>query len=95
MVSCSYITAMGLLIANDLSYLEHDQMQQDSHLADMALEWLGDRVSEGQKPDVHALLDVCAEAVRVVRQRRAEAIAAKPAGNPLSNFLIDTWSFPV
>lgn len=95
MVSCSYVTAMGLLIANDLSHLEHDQMQQDSHLADLALEWLKNRASEDQTSDIQMLLDVCGEAIRVVRQRRAEAIAAKPAGNPLSKFLIDTWPFPI
>ncbi|KAH8880998.1 hypothetical protein GQ53DRAFT_889235 [Thozetella sp. PMI_491] len=75
MASCSYITAMGLLIANDLGNPEHSETRSDSQLVDAALVWLNERISEGQKDDVRVLRDVCVEAVREVRRKRAEAIA--------------------
>ncbi len=49
MSSCTYITAMGLLIANDLCNLEHDETQLDSQLIDAALLWLNEAVSRGPK----------------------------------------------
>ncbi len=66
---------MGLLIANDLCNLKHDETQLDSQLVHAALLWLNERVNEGMKADVRVVRDVCVEAVREVQRRRAEVIA--------------------
>lgn len=85
---------MGLLIANDLSFLEHNQTQLDSHLIDAALLWLNECVSEDQEEDVRVLRDVCTEAVREVRRKRAEAAAMINVEGMCSNSLVSTSSFP-
>jgi hypothetical protein len=66
---------MGLLIANDLRNIGCHETKRDSQLIDAALLWLNKRILEGQKPDVHRVRDMCVEAVRQVRRRRAEAMA--------------------
>ncbi|PVH76650.1 hypothetical protein DL98DRAFT_640111 [Cadophora sp. DSE1049] len=95
MASCSYLTAMVLLIANDLCNLEHNHMYGDSQLVDDALSWLNVRASNDQREDVRALRDVCFKAVGEVRRRRAHAIAMIPDNSLDSNFSSVTWSYQI
>ncbi|KAH7383063.1 fungal-specific transcription factor domain-containing protein [Cadophora sp. MPI-SDFR-AT-0126] len=92
MASCSYLTAMVLLIANDLCHLDHSEMYKDSELVDAALLWLDVKAINDQREDLRALQDVCFNAVREVRRRRAQAIAMIQHNGLNSNFSAVPWS---
>ncbi|KAJ3546382.1 hypothetical protein NM208_g2025 [Fusarium decemcellulare] len=74
MVSCTYLSAMVLLTVNNLHNVQHDKIQIDSQLVDVALLWLNNVPEEVQSEQVWVLRDVCAEAIRQVRWKHAEAI---------------------
>ncbi|KAK9323870.1 fungal-specific transcription factor domain-protein [Lipomyces orientalis] len=90
MVSCPYVSAMVLLMANNLSNLRHDHIQLDSLLVDAALLWLNEVSNEIQKEEVQVLQNVCAEIVREVRRRRTEAITITRGSSLLSNLVDST-----
>jgi len=90
MVSCPYVSAMVLLIANNLNNLQHDKIQLDSQLVDAALLWPKEVSNEIQKEEVRLLRNLCAEIVREMRRKRTEAIALTRGGSLFSNLLDST-----
>jgi hypothetical protein len=77
MVSCTYITGMVVLIANETLDLKHSQTHIDDKHINTALRWLDERIEEGQSKEVEKLRDTCKEAVEQVRRKRDQLAAAQ------------------
>ncbi|KAK0113974.1 hypothetical protein ONS95_014217 [Cadophora gregata] len=95
MASCSYLTAMVILIANDLCSLEHSEMYRDSQLVDTALFWLSDLIAKNERQDIRVLQDVCFKAVGEVRRRRTHAMPVNPNNFLDSSFVTEPWAHQI
>ncbi|KAK6703372.1 hypothetical protein SNK04_013276 [Fusarium graminearum] len=74
--ACTYISAMVLLTANNLSDSQHVDYTQDTDRIERALAWCKDHFKDKPCKMSAMLGDVCTEAVEEMKQRRTNNVAA-------------------
>ncbi|RFN54188.1 hypothetical protein FIE12Z_1314 [Fusarium flagelliforme] len=87
--ACTYISAMVLLMANNLNNPQQAEFHQDTMHIDKALVWFQDFFKDNSSTMSDMLGDVCTEAIKTMKQRRAEDIVTTVGDNWLAGFLDD------
>ncbi|PCD24835.1 hypothetical protein AU210_013950 [Fusarium oxysporum f. sp. radicis-cucumerinum] len=85
--TCTYISSMVLLTANNLHDLQHADFERDSNLIERALAWFGEVAKELPSRKTEVLENICVEAVQAMKTRRAHEIDVKFGGDWLIGFL--------
>ncbi|KAH7151357.1 fungal-specific transcription factor domain-containing protein [Fusarium sp. MPI-SDFR-AT-0072] len=85
--TCTYISSMVLLTANNLHDLQHADFERDSNLIERALAWFGEIAKELPSRKTEVLENICVEAVQAMKTRRAHEIDVKFGGDWLIGFL--------
>ncbi|RBR09327.1 uncharacterized protein FIESC28_09935 [Fusarium coffeatum] len=87
--ACTYISAMVMLMANNLNNSQQAEFQQDIMHVDKALVWFQDFFKDKSTTMSDMLGDICTEAVETMKQKRAEDIVTNVGDNWLAGFLDD------
>nr|RBQ91214.1 hypothetical protein FVER53263_12230 [Fusarium verticillioides] len=85
--TCTYISSMVLLTANNLHDLQHADFERDSNLIERALAWFGEVAKELPSRKTEVLENICVEAVEAMKTRRAHEIDVKFGRDWLIGFL--------